>query len=89
MLPNVCLGEYTGKLCKEKQCSDSNYKIKLENGNFIDAKYYGNKLRFINSSCHFNAAYRQVLAVNGALHIYVVTTRHIDPYEYFLSLLPR
>jgi hypothetical protein len=77
---NECLGEYTGKICNEKQCYFSNYRIKLENGNYVDARHYGNKLRFINSSCQPNAMYYQ-LAIDGALHMFVVTTRQIEPYE--------
>jgi hypothetical protein len=80
---NVCLGEYVGEVSTEKQSFTSNYRVILENGNFIDANMYGNCLRFINSSCHPNAEYSEI-ARDGILHVYVVSIRDIEPSEEIL-----
>jgi SET domain len=74
------LGEYVGEILSKNQSAMSRYRVKLENGYYIDARRYGNSLRFINSSCHPNAEYSQ-LSIDRALHIFVVTTRDIHAGE--------
>ena len=76
----ICLGEYVGEIQPLRKCRLSNYKLKLENGYYIDAKDYGNELRFINSSCFPNAVFSQI-AIEGILHVFVISTRRLEMDE--------